>query len=59
MEEIEIPGRQYGFADLHRAQADGDYVVLERKGRPLMRITLKGDRLGALDNLVAQIPTQI
>ncbi|WP_423907269.1 hypothetical protein [Candidatus Spongiihabitans sp.] len=59
MEQIKIPMRQYGFADLHRAQADGDYVVLERKGRPLMRITLKGDRLGALDNLVAQIPTQI
>ncbi len=55
MEEIEIPGRQYGFSDLHRAQADGDYAVLERKGRPLMRITLKGDRLGALDQLATQI----
>jgi glucose-6-phosphate isomerase len=52
MEEIAIPGRSYGFAALHRAQADGDYAVLERKGRPVMRIALKGDRLGALEKLV-------
>ena len=52
MEDIAIPGRSYGFAGLHRAQADGDYAVLERKGRPVMRISLKGDRLGALEKLV-------
>ena len=55
MEDIAIPGREYGFADLHRAQADGDYAVLQRKGRPLMRITLKGDRLGALDKLATHL----
>jgi hypothetical protein len=52
MDDIAIPGRSYGFAGLHRAQADGDYAVLERKGRPVMRISLKGDRLRALENLV-------
>ena len=51
-DDIDIPGRPYGFAGLHRAQADGDYAVLERKDRPVMRITLKGDRLGALEKLV-------
>lgn len=55
MTQIQIPGRPYGFADLHRAQADGDYAVLEGKARPLMRIALKGDRLTALDNLATQV----
>lgn len=55
MEEVEIPGKPYSFSDLHRAQADGDYAVLERKARPLMRITLKGDRLDSLDHLATQI----
>ncbi len=55
MEEIAIPERDYSFADLHSAQADGDYAVLEKKGRPLMRITLKGDRCMALDKLLADI----
>jgi glucose-6-phosphate isomerase len=47
-----IPGKEYGFARLHHAQADGDFSVLEDRGRPVMRIRLKGDRLAALDNLV-------
>ena len=55
MADIAIPGRHYSFSDLHSAQADGDYAVLEKKARPLLRITLKGDRLAALDKLVADI----
>ena len=51
LESLPVPGRQYGFDDLHRAQADGDYSVLENKARPIMRIELKSDRLGALDRL--------
>ncbi len=54
-QNIEIPDRQYSFSDLHRAQADGDYAVLQKKARPLMRITLKGNRLIALDKLTADI----
>ncbi len=50
-EPLPVPGRAYGFDDLHRAQADGDYLVLENKARPIMRIELKGDRLEALDCL--------
>ncbi len=48
---LPVPGRTYGFGDLHRAQADGDYRVLENKLRPIMRIELKGDRLESLDRL--------
>ena len=51
LESLPVPGRKYGFDDLHRAQADGDYLVLENKARPIMRIELKGDRLRALDRL--------
>ena len=55
MAEIAIPGQQYGFSDLHRAQADGDYSVLAKKALPLMRVTLKGNRLEALGNLLTDL----
>ena len=53
--ELEIPGRDYGFGQLHRAQADGDFTVLEEKGLPIMRIELKGDRLDALEFLANEL----
>lgn len=53
-EEIQIPERKYGFYKLHRAQADGDYSVIEGNQRPIMRISLKGDRLRSLDQLLNQ-----
>ncbi len=53
--DIPVPERAYSFGDLHRAQADGDYAVMQKKGLPVMRITLKGDRLKALDCLVARL----
>ncbi len=46
-----IPDRDYGFAQLIRAQADGDLSVLSEKALPVMRIELKGDRLQALGSL--------
>ncbi len=51
LDPLPVPGRNYGFDDLYRAQADGDYRVLENMARPIMRIELKGDRLEALDRL--------
>ncbi len=53
--ELAIPGRHYGFHELHRAQADGDFAVIEEKHLPIMRIELKGDRLGALDFLTSEL----
>lgn len=52
MEDLEIPGRAYGFGRLNVAQSDGDYAVLAEKNLPIMRISLKGDRLRALDNVL-------
>ena len=50
---LPIANREYGFDVLHRAQADGDYSVLDQKRLPIMRIGLKGDRLGALDSALS------
>jgi hypothetical protein len=40
-EELDIPGRPFGFAQLIRAQAAGDYEALEERGRPIARVTLE------------------
>jgi phosphoglucose isomerase-like protein len=40
-EELDIPGRDFGFAKLIRAQAAGDFAALEQRGRPIVRIRLE------------------
>jgi transaldolase / glucose-6-phosphate isomerase len=40
-EEIDIPGRPFGFAKLIRAQADGDFAALRERGRPIVRVRLE------------------
>jgi transaldolase / glucose-6-phosphate isomerase len=40
-EELAIPGRQFGFARLIRAQADGDLASLRERGRPIVRVNLE------------------
>jgi len=54
--DLIIPGRSYTFGELYRAQADGDFSVLDEKLRPIMRLLLKGDRLLALDQLLSDLP---
>lgn len=48
---LDIPGRNYGFSRLHRAQADGDFMVLNRHQRPIVRMLIRGNRLAELDRL--------
>jgi glucose-6-phosphate isomerase len=43
-----IPGAQHGFAALLRAQALGDFEALAKRGRPVMRVHLKGDPAEAM-----------
>lgn len=50
--ELEIPGERYGFGALRRAQAAGDYEVLERRGRRLLRVHLGAEVEAALDRLI-------
>jgi transaldolase / glucose-6-phosphate isomerase len=44
-EELEIPGREFGFARLIGAQAAGDLAALKERGRPIVRLNL--DEIGA------------
>jgi glucose-6-phosphate isomerase len=54
-EDAEIPGEPYGFAALRQAQAAGDIVVLERRGRRVMRHHLGANVEQALDELIAAV----
>ncbi len=40
-EELPIPGQRFGFAELIRAQAAGDYAALKERGRRVARIQLE------------------
>jgi transaldolase / glucose-6-phosphate isomerase len=40
-EEIPIPGEDFGFGRLIRAQAEGDYRSLKERGRPIVRVRLE------------------
>ena len=57
--ELPIPGERYGFGALRRAQAAGDYEVLERGRRRLMRVHLGEDIEGGLDRLIAAMEARV
>jgi transaldolase/glucose-6-phosphate isomerase len=40
-EEVPIPGRPFGFRQLIRAQAAGDYAALKERGRGIVRVRLE------------------
>jgi hypothetical protein len=40
-DELPIPGRDFGFARLIRAQAAGDYESLKARGRRVARVRLE------------------
>jgi glucose-6-phosphate isomerase len=45
-EDLEVPGRDFGFATLISAQAAGDAQVLADHGRPVLRVHLKDPASG-------------
>lgn len=50
-DDLEIPGEPFGFATLARAQADGDLLALQGRGRRCVRLELGDDvayRLAAI-----------
>jgi hypothetical protein len=51
----DIPDERFGFAALHRSQAEGDYAALERRGRRLLRVHLGGAPEGGLEALIAAV----
>jgi transaldolase/glucose-6-phosphate isomerase len=40
-EELPIPGREFGFRRLIRAQAEGDFRSLQERGREIVRVNLE------------------
>ena len=50
--EEPIPGADYGFSALQSAQADGDYQVLERRQRRVLRVALGSEIDAGLNNLM-------
>jgi hypothetical protein len=57
-EDEAIPGEKYGFATLRRAQADGDYQVLEKRERRVARLHLGARIEESLDALIAAVETR-
>lgn len=49
--DVPIPGEPYSFGMLRRAQAAGDYEVLARRGRRVVRLHLEGDIVAGLARL--------
>ena len=50
-----IPGEKFGFGELRRAQAEGDYATLERRGRRLLRIHLGTGVEAGLERLIGSL----
>jgi len=47
-DDVAIPGEDYSFETLKRAQADGDLLVLREHGLPVERIVVDGDPVAAV-----------
>jgi hypothetical protein len=55
--DLPIPGQPYGFGVLRRAQVEGDYAVLGRRGRRVLRVHLGTAVERGLDALIAALET--
>ena len=50
--DVPIPGRPYTFSTLKHAQAAGDAIALQSKGRPFVRLHLGSDPIGGLRRIL-------
>ncbi len=57
-EDAAIPGERYGFAALRQAQAAGDFQVLEKRARRVVRVHLGAKVEQALDDFLAALETR-
>ena len=55
--DVAIPGKPFGFGTLIAAQAWGDFEVLERRGRRVVRVHLGGNPERALDHIIEALQT--
>jgi transaldolase/glucose-6-phosphate isomerase len=58
-EDLPIPGEPYTFATLRNAQALGDFQVLKRRGRRVLRVHLGSDVEAGLGKLAAALGTAV
>lgn len=58
-EDVEIPGKRFSLAALHRAQAEGDLVTLARHHRRVLRLDLPTTSAGSLAALAADIEAAV
>lgn len=54
-DDIAVPGQAYSFGVLNRAQALGDVMVLQRRGRRVVRVHIDGDIDRGLTELAAAV----
>jgi hypothetical protein len=54
-QDLEVPGKRFSLAALHRAQAEGDLVTLARHDRRVMRLDLPSTSAEELASLAADI----
>ena len=54
-EDRAIPDERFGFGVLQRAQAEGDYAALERRGRRVLRFHLGRQIETGLDALIEAV----
>jgi len=57
-DELEVPGTDYTFGRLVRAQALGDLAALERRGRRVLSVVLGRDAAGGIMSISGAIRTQ-
>jgi transaldolase/glucose-6-phosphate isomerase len=50
--DVPIPGQPYTFSTLKNAQAAGDAIALQSKGRPFVRLHLGSDPVGGLRHIL-------
>ena len=55
--DLAIPGEKYSFATLFAAQSLGDFEALEKRHRPVLRLTVSGDPVAGLDQVLQSLVT--
>ena len=55
--DLPIPGETYSFGTLFAAQSLGDYQALEKRHRPVLRLTIDGDPVAGLDQVLKALVT--
>lgn len=55
VKDFAIPGEDYSFNNLFRAQAIGDYVSLKTKKKPVVSVELRGESIGQLREIFKKI----